>query len=142
MEYSIRQMTIADYEQIYAIWQKTPGMGLSSVDTRSKIELFLNDNPDLSFIAVNSLNPTEIIGTILCGNDSRRGFLYHLAVIPEFRKKGIAQDLIKHSLAGLRRIGIVKCHLFVLATNQSAVEYYRKLGWQERVDLFVFSSDC
>jgi len=136
--YTIREFSMNDYDTVYCIWQATPGMGLSSVDSRENIERFLTANPNLSFVAEAD---GRIIGTVLCGNDSRRGFLYDLTVLPEFRKQGIATELIKRCLNGLKAICIAKCHLFVLTDNSSAMEYYRKIGWQERFDIQVFSSD-
>jgi len=138
ISYTLRELTMADYDTVYHIWQETPGMGLSSVDSRENIAKFLQANPALSFVAEID---GEIIGTVLAGNDSRRGFLYHLTVLPQFRKQGIATALIREALSGLKKLGIVKCHLFVLTSNSSAMEYYCKIGWQERVDIQVFSTD-
>jgi hypothetical protein len=36
-----REMTIADYDQIVALWKRTAGLGLSSDDSREGIRVFL-----------------------------------------------------------------------------------------------------
>ena len=40
------------------------------------------------------------------GHDGRRGYLYHLAVVPDFRQRGIASGLVIACLAKLRLNGI------------------------------------
>jgi ribosomal protein S18 acetylase RimI-like enzyme len=50
--------------------------------------------------------------------------------------------LAEYSLAALRAAGIDKCHLFVLGSNSIGLEFWRKIGWKERVELIVFSKDA
>ena len=39
------------------------------------------------------------------GSDGRRGYIYHTAVHPNYRKQGIAKKLVKKSLEALEEIG-------------------------------------
>ena len=39
--YSFREMTMSDYERVLALWQRTPGLGLSDADSREGIRIFL-----------------------------------------------------------------------------------------------------
>lgn len=124
------------YESAFSLWADTPGIGLSTSDSREEIASFLERNPGLSFIA---LEGAEAAGTILCGHDGRRGYIYHLCVSPPFRHQGIAAALTDKSLEGLRRWGIRKCHLFVLKDNSGGYAFWAHSSWQERSDLTVFS---
>jgi ribosomal protein S18 acetylase RimI-like enzyme len=133
-----REMTIADYDQIVALWKRTAGLGLSSDDSREGIRVFLERNPGLCFVCEKG---DSILGTILCGHDGRRGYVYHLAVDDSSRKKGIGRQLTEHSLEALRLSGIVKCHLFVYRDNDGAKLFYDRLGWQKRTTLDIFSKD-
>ena len=49
-EYTLREMTIDDYEAVFALWSRTPGMGLSAADSRTAIARYLARNPDGSFV--------------------------------------------------------------------------------------------
>lgn len=131
-------MTIGDYERILAFWQRTPGMGLSDADSREGICAFLERNPGMSFVCVEE---ERLIGTILCGHDGRRGYIYHLAVDKSHRERGIGRQLTQQSLDALQRIGIAKCHLFVYRDNEEAELFYDHLGWQKRTTLDIFSKD-
>ncbi|MBN2726896.1 GNAT family N-acetyltransferase [Candidatus Mcinerneyibacteriota bacterium] len=127
---------MSHYETVYSLWSETPGIGLSTSDGKEEIASFLKRNPGLSFIA---LSGEETAGTILCGHDGRRGYIYHLCVSPHFRHQGIAATLMEKSLEGLRRSGIKKCHLFVLKENREGYAFWTHSSWQERTDLTVFS---
>jgi ribosomal protein S18 acetylase RimI-like enzyme len=74
---TIRAMTIHDYDAVCALWTTTEGLCLSEDDSHDRIALFLARNPNLSFVAVMN---GELVGSVLCGHDSRRGMLRHLAV--------------------------------------------------------------
>jgi GNAT superfamily N-acetyltransferase len=71
----------------------------------------------------------KIVAAVLCGHEGRRGILRHLAVKPEFRRKGIARALVKECLAGLGKEGIKKCNTFVLDEDPEARRFWEHMGW-------------
>ena len=66
-----------------------------------------------------------------------RGWLYHLAVAPEFRRRGFASQLVRAAEERLRRLGCSKVNLQVRETNREVVAFYRALGYavEERVSM-------
>ena len=82
-----------------------------------------------------------MIGTVLGGFDGRRGYIYHLAVAPDYRGKGYGKALLKRVLQELEALGADKVHLFALCDNQAAAEFYLSQGWKLRRDIQVFSWD-
>jgi ribosomal protein S18 acetylase RimI-like enzyme len=136
--YSFREMIMSDYERVLALWQRTPGLGLSDADSRKGICIFLVRNQGLCFVCNEG---DRIIGTILCGHDSRRGYIYHLAVDEAYRKRGLGRQLTQMSLDALHRLGIARCHLFVYRDNEEAELFYNNMGWQKRSTLNIFSKD-
>lgn len=133
---SIREMQIEDYNEIYAIWENTPGIGLSDADTHENIYRFLLRNKGLSYVCRYK---DRIIGTILCGHDGRRGYIYHVAVAEKYRRRGIGRMLVDKSLQSLKEEGINKCHLFVFRDNEVGNAFWKATGWTEREDIFVYS---
>lgn len=106
----IRIMTIEDYEGTYDLWIHTPGMGLNSTDdSREGIEQYLRRNPTSSFVAKVE---GKIIGVIMSGHDGRRGFIHHTAVLPEYRKQGIAKKLVEKAMDALEKEEIHKGALY------------------------------
>ena len=136
MDYVISAMTIEDYEAVMALWRSAKGIGLSEADSRDNIKAYLERNPGFSSVARLS---GEVVGALLCGHDGRRGFLHHLAVKEEQRRRGVGRMLVDRSLNHLSRAGISKCHLFVFQENEEAKEFWQKLGWSRRVDIGIMS---
>jgi ribosomal protein S18 acetylase RimI-like enzyme len=136
MAVSYREMTIADYDDVFSLWTQTKGMGLNSTDSRKNIERYLNQNPGGSFVAIEN---NKITGTILCGHDGRRGYVHHLAVEKNHRNKRIANSLVDLALKKLLENGIVKCHVFVFADNVSGVSFWEHMGWTNRKDITLLS---
>ncbi len=131
-----RQMKSSDYGEIRRLWKATPGIGLSRADGKKHVRLFLNRNRKVSYIA---LAGGRVVGTVLCGSDARRGYLYHLAVAKTHQARGVGKRLLELCLRNLGKAGIEKVHLFVYKTNTGAIRFYRRTGWKERKELVVFS---
>jgi ribosomal protein S18 acetylase RimI-like enzyme len=109
---------------------------LSDADQPGRLREFLARNPGLSRMAVHG---EILIGTILCGSDGRRGYIHHLAVAADSRRKGVGRALLDAALSALRRTGIGKCHVFVFQSNPFGDWFWARSGWQRRDDLYVFS---
>lgn len=134
-----RVMTSDDFEEILQLWHRTPGIRVSEADTREGLSAYFTRNPGVSFVAEVS---TGIIGTLMAGHDGRRGYLQHLAVDNDYRRRGIGRELVRQSLAALAAQGITKAHLFALEDNESGKQFWRRLGWTERRDVVMFSAWC
>ena len=131
-------MTIEDYDEMYALWKTDAGIGLSEADDRKSISRYLSHNPRQSFVCRMD---GKIIGTILCGNDGRRAYLYHLMVAPEHRRRGIAKELVRLALNAQKELGIERCNLFIITENTLGMEFWRKVGFYERQDITIRSKD-
>ena len=126
-------MTADDYDAVYSLWLSCAGMGLNSVDdSRYGIARFLDRNPETCFVALES---DELIGTILAGNDGRRGFIYHTAVRVDKRGQGIGRALVESAMCALERLGITKAALVVFGRNQDGNAFWERLGFTERQDI-------
>lgn len=129
----IRLMEISDYENIYDLWINTPGMGLNNLDdSREGIEKFLKRNPTTCFVAEEE---DKIIGVIMCGNDGRRGYIYHTVVDVKCRKRGIGKQLVEKTLEALANEGIHKVALVVFERNELGNAFWEKIGFTTRNDL-------
>ena len=126
-------MTINDYSDIYHLWLSCKGMGLNDVDdSENGIARFLEHNPNTCFIAEKD---GKLVGVIMAGNDGRRGYIYHVAVNPSFRKQGIGSMLIKTALDALKQLGISKVALVVFEKNEYGNAFWEEQGFTARTDL-------
>jgi len=131
-----RKFRIDDYEDAYALWSRTAGIGLSEADSKEQIQQFLDRNMGLSHVCEID---NCIVGTILCGHDGRRGYIYHLVIDTQHRNRGIGKALVQLSLEGLKKEGITKCHIFVFAVNERGMKFWNRIGFKKRNDILVFS---
>ena len=124
----IRVMSIDDYDGVYNLWINTPGMGLNSTDdSREGIEKYLKRNPTSCFVA-------ECDGMI-AGHDGRRGYIYHTAVLPDYRKQGIARRLVDCAMSALEAEGINKVALVAFKKNDIGNAFWENIGFTDREDL-------
>lgn len=129
----IRNIHLDDYTAVYKLWCSCKGMGLNNLDdSQDGIACFLRRNPDTCFVAEES---GQIVGVILAGNDGRRGHIYHTAVHPQYRRRGIAVQLVETVLQALRRAGVNKASLVVFADNEAGNRFWQKMGFSPRADL-------
>jgi ribosomal protein S18 acetylase RimI-like enzyme len=126
VDYIIRQMTIDDYDEVYRLWEKAEGISLEESDTREAISIYLKRNRGLCFVVCIG---DQIVGTVLCGHEGRRGILRHLVVKKEFRRKGIARALTQECLLALAKEGIKKCNTFVEDANVEGRRFWEHMGW-------------
>ncbi len=138
MELNYRKIVIEDYDALFTLWKSIAGMGLRSLDdSREGIAKFLRRNPETSFCAVDG---ERLVGCILCGNDGRRGFIYHACVHPDYRKIGVGKQLVELALAALKKEGINKCALVCFSSNELGNDFWHSLGWEQRTDLNYFDT--
>ena len=129
-------MKIEDYDEIFEMWQITTKRALSDADSRESIDSYLKRNPEMSQIAIID---GKIVGTVLAGHDGRRGFIHHMAVLPEFRRKHIGNALATEAIKKIMADGIDKTHIFCYQDNLTGQNFWKSLGFKKRGDLFVFS---
>lgn len=130
---TIRKMNISDYEKVYAIWISCKGMGLNNLDdSREGIERFLLRNPESCFVAEAD---ETVVGVIMSGHDGRRGYIYHTAVLPEYRNRGIAAKLVENAMSAMKNAGINKVALVVFDRNEGGNAFWEKMGFAARGDL-------
>ncbi len=132
----IRSMKIEDYDEIFSMWQITSKRALCEADSRDNIERYLLRNEGMSQVAVEN---GRIIGTVLAGHDGRRGFIHHMAVLPEYRRKHIGNALATEAIKKITEDGIDKTHIFCYQDNLTGQGFWTSLGFKKRGDLFVYS---
>lgn len=123
---SYRPMAPGDYEQLVALWSSGAEMGFSESDTREHFEAYLARNEGCSFVAEVD---GRIVGTVLAGEDARRGFINHLLVEPAFRGRGVGSELARLAEEALAGRSPTKAYVFVKHDNPDAVRFWQRRGY-------------
>jgi ribosomal protein S18 acetylase RimI-like enzyme len=124
----IAAMEIEDIPDVLALWQSTPELNVSrSFDTHERVAAYLTRNPGFSSVARDA---GHLVGAVLCGHDGRRGSFYHMAVVPAYRRRGIAKRMVERSLSRLRAIGLSTAFVFTHVEQTDAQAFWRGVGWE------------
>ncbi len=94
----------------------------------------------------------KIVGYIMCrievglsnfglGGLIRKGHVVSIAVLPKFRRKGIAQGLLNTAMQGMTTYKAKQCYLEVRVTNDPGVALYKKLGFEASRTVHGYYSD-
>ncbi len=137
-DWVIREAQVEHIEPMIQFWKGIEGVGLGRSDEPASLEIMLKNNSSSCLIAWHGDN---IVGTILGGFDGRRGMIYHLAVLPQWRRRKLGQSLLERCLGILKERGAVKVNLFVYPHNSQAIAFYESLGWIPRSDIQAYSWD-
>ena len=116
----------ADRTQVIALWRNVFGYETAHNDPSLAISKKVATEDGLFFVAVAE---TEVIGTAMAGYDGHRGWLYAVAVHPQWRRSGIGSLLVRHTEAALARTGCMKINLQLLASNLITAAFYESLGY-------------
>ena len=139
MATTLSRMMAGDVDVALDLWSKIDGVGLNESDTPDQLRSYLERNPGLSLVVRDG---QHIVGAVLCGHDGRRGYLHHLAICPEYRKRGFGRQIVEACLASLREIGILKCNIFLYADNELGERFWKRCGWSKRSDLQILQRAC
>lgn len=128
-----------DYDGLLALWTKTKGVRVrADEDSYEGLIRILDRNPDSCFVARGN---GEIVGSILCGQDGKRAYVYHLAVSESFRRRQIAQKLLSLVTNVIQAMGIPKISLVVFKDNSDGNAFWKHMGAMRRDDLFYYDLD-
>jgi ribosomal-protein-alanine N-acetyltransferase len=72
---------------------------------------------------------------------TKKGHVVSVAVLPEFRKKGIGVSLVTKAMEGMKSYGAKQCYLEVRVTNAEAVGLYKKLGLEVTRSIHGYYAD-
>ena len=90
-----REFSIEDYSAALQLWQRVEGLEVAEGDDKEGVAQFLARNPGLSRVAIDG---STVVGVVMCGQDGRRGHIYHLAVDPAYRRYGLGKHLVQECL--------------------------------------------
>ncbi len=123
----IRSFAVEDEKAVIELWQKC-NLVRSWNNPESDIKRKLKVNPELFLIGILD---GKIVATAIGGYDGHRGWVNYLAVDPAYQKKGFGRQLMAEIEKRLLALDCPKINLQVRSGNTSALEFYRKIGYQD-----------
>ncbi len=123
----IREFQLSDYEILINLW-KQAGLPFKPNGRDSEESIRAELKRGCASILIAEHNQMAI-ATVFATHDGRKGWINRLAVIPDFRKKGVGKKLVKKAEKILteKGIGIIAC--LIEEYNQDSFETFQKLGY-------------
>ena len=122
MEINYRLFTKEDSEAVIDLWRRCQ-LIVPWINPEKDILRKLSVINDLFILAEEK---GGIIASAMGGQDGHRGYIYYLAVLPEFQKKGVGTEILKKIETKLLYKGCPKINLFVRNTNLRVQAFYKK----------------
>ncbi len=127
MAIRIRRLQLADYPAIIEIFEVcglTPRV--RGRDSRKSLGKQLRSR---SNVYLGAFDGPRLVGTVLATHDTRKGWINRLAVLPGYRRRGIAQRLVRAAERGLRSHGLEIFAALIEEDNAASQALFSKLGY-------------
>ncbi len=128
MPVRIRRLRLSDYD---AILHVTEVCGLHprtrGRDSRQAIAKQLRSPRN---VYLGAFEGTRLIGTVFGTHDTRKGWINRLAVLPEYRRRGIARKLVAAAERGLRKEGMGIFAALIEGDNMASQRLFAELGYE------------
>ncbi len=128
MDFNIIRFDRKQHEdQVVELWKNVFGYTSARNDPHLTIEKKEAVSDGLFFVAESEIH--GVGGTVMCGYDGHRGWIYSLVVRPEFQNQGIGKELMIHAEHALKKLGCAKINLQIIEGNKQVQIFYQSLGY-------------
>jgi ribosomal protein S18 acetylase RimI-like enzyme len=125
---SIAPLEDADVAAVIALWQRC-GLTRPWNDPAADIALARRGSNAAVLLGRDS---DAVVASVLVGHDGHRGWVYYVAVDPQYRKKGLGRAIMVAAEEWLRARGILKLQLMVRPDNIQVQAFYETLDYDEQ----------
>jgi ribosomal protein S18 acetylase RimI-like enzyme len=112
---------------VLALWAAARSPTAETVDTAEAVSALIAHDPGalLLFVA----DDDAVAGALIAGWDGWRGDMYRLAVLPAWRRRGVASALVEAGHARLRELGCSRVTALVGTSDPVAEALWRSAGY-------------
>jgi ribosomal protein S18 acetylase RimI-like enzyme len=114
-------------DKVVSLWEKVFGDEATPIAPDLVIEKEVESNKGPVFVA---LSGESVIGAIMAGYDGHRGWIYAIAVLPNYQRQGIGSSLLSFTEQRLSALGCNKINLQTMEGNEAAERFFSENGYQ------------
>ena len=124
-EFKIRPYQASDESAVIDLWHRC-NLVVPQNDPQHDIEMKRKVQPGLFFVGTIR---GRIVATVMAGYDGHRGWIYYLAVDPDYRRQQFGRRMMAQVVSALKKRGCPKINLQVRTSNQAVTSFYERLGF-------------
>lgn len=125
-EITIRSAGPQDEKAVTSLWHEC-NLTTSYNDPKNDFQFALN-KPNSDILV--ALQGDSICGSVMCGHDGHRGWLYYVSSSPSLRGSGIGKLMVSEGEEWLRKRGIAKVQLMIRQSNEEVMNFYQHIGYE------------
>jgi ribosomal protein S18 acetylase RimI-like enzyme len=126
--WTIRRAQAGDHDAVLRLWESL-GMGKTGEEEWHAIT-----TGSCAGLLVAEENEA-LLGTAVIAFDGWRAYVYHVAVTPSHRGRGLAKALMLEGEQQLRRLGATRVYAFVNESNTAGLALCAAAGYEPEGDL-------
>ena len=127
----IRQYQPEYENEVIELWQKC---NLTRPWNNPKLDIERKLKVDGELFLVGFMDD-NVVATVMCGYEGHRGWVNHLAVDPDYRRKGLGRQMMEVVEDRLLDKGCPKINIQIRGDNTEAFKFYDKIGYKTE-DIF------
>jgi ribosomal protein S18 acetylase RimI-like enzyme len=133
----VRDFRIADYDGLIRMWNsaKLPYKPAG----RDKKENISREIERANAVFLVAENEGVLIGSAFGTHDGRKGWINRVAVLPKWRRRGIAAHMVNEIECRLNRLGVEIVACLIEDWNEESMKFFEKIGYKRHNDIFYFS---
>ena len=138
-EYSVGYVSETALERLFSCWldvfSSSNDQVFLSLDAAGRRDLFFEswsrEKPLINDASLTLHHAGRLIGfsRFVPMYESTDGYLAPIGILPEYRRKGLARELLKMSMLRLKELSYQTASCYVSASNAAAVSFYENLGF-------------
>jgi ribosomal protein S18 acetylase RimI-like enzyme len=129
----IREFSIEEFAALSQLWRRS-GFETRPGDSKEELRRKLKRDSDLFLVAEAD---SKIVGSVMGAWDGRRGWIYHLAVDPRFRRKHVAKKMLLEVEHRMREKGVLKVNAMVYLWNSPSLNLFESIGFKKQSNMVV-----
>jgi ribosomal protein S18 acetylase RimI-like enzyme len=123
--FKIRSYQDSDESAVIELWHRC-NLVVPQNEPKKDIEMKRKVQADLFFVGTVS---GRIVATVMAGYDGHRGWIYYLAVDPDYQRQQIGRRMMEKAEFALKKRGCPKINLQVRTSNRAVIAFYERLGY-------------
>jgi ribosomal protein S18 acetylase RimI-like enzyme len=133
----LRPLTIDDYQNMIECWNKSQlPVKIKGREGRQSIEKEMQ-NTEVLFVGV--FEGEKLVGLVIANYDGRRGWINRLAILPEYRKLGLASALVTKAEEFLKSKGAKVIAALISRPNTPSRRLFERNGYKNEEDILYYA---